>query len=82
MWVKSKAFDALIWRYICYSRLSWVKKLARHHSVLNPTLPNFVDICSVALEIKHADGWTEEGMEAGEQHQGTKCKQENKRMRK
>jgi len=47
------------------------KKLARKPSVLNSTLPNFVDICSVPLEIKHADGWTEERTEAGEE-QGTK----------
>jgi hypothetical protein len=40
--------------------------------VLNPTLPKFVDICSVELEIKHADGWTEEGTEAGEEQQGPK----------
>jgi len=48
------------------------KKLARQPSALNPTLPNFVDICSVAMEIKHADGWAEERAEAGEEQQRTK----------
>jgi len=48
------------------------EKPARQHSVLNPALPNFVLICYVALEIKHADGWTEEKMEAREEEQGTK----------
>jgi len=48
------------------------KKLSRQPSVLNTTLPNFVDICSVDLEIKHADGWIEKGTGAGEEQQGTK----------
>jgi len=48
------------------------KKFGRQPSVLNPTLPNFVDICSVALVIKQAHGLTEEGTEAGEEQQGTK----------